>query len=744
MVMNMEQKKVVVTGLGIIAPGSLGKDEFWRNATEGKVFTGPLKAFDPEGIRCPVSAEIEETEAFRALSAEAAASRGPAPYSRAQLLALMAAELAVRDSGLTEDDLAGEKIHVAVGSTMGIEDSVIKTLGLQAETRDSLPDALVPANITDSIIGHFPMANPTARMFMNACAAGNYAIGNGLEEIRSGRSTIAVTGGVDALSYLAIVGFNRLLSVTPDLCRPFDKARRGIVVGEGAAFLILEEKEHALQRGAAVYAEVSGFGLGVDAYHITTPSPDGRGAVKAMERALKSASLTVRDIDYVSAHGTGTAANDAAESRALKEVFGENAPPMSSIKSMIGHTMGAASAIEAVACCLMLQKQEILPTANFSTPDENCPVDCVPNKSRKAALKHVMSNALAFGGNNSSLIFSMPSADAAGTEDAAGVSREGRAKIQFVHKFTHEDPEGYLAENLPDLDIRMVDRQSLLLMSAVWDAMKAHGILQTSLPAESTAIVSGSNHSALRPSIDFLSSALEKGALGISPMTFPNTVGNAPASRVAIWLGLRDKVICLSDGPLLSGLDALLTALEEVNRDSSYAWACSLEEDGAVVALIGKSVTDEIRLDLEEIKNLIPHRSPMLLLDQVRLQPPSRAYSSYPVRGDEFFLKGHYPGDPLVPGNIQNEMLAQLGAVLVCYNSREDSHPYYRLRKGKFPVLAGLGSVRFKAPVSPGDTMELQLSITKDAGLIVTAEGVVTVNGSVAVSLEMTVAFIDL
>lgn len=598
--MIMEQKRVVVTGLGIIAPGSLGKEEFWKNSTEGKVFTGTLNAFDREGVRCPVSAEIEETDAFLKLKGEVAASHESDIYSRAQLLALMGAELAIKDSGLTRADLAGAMAHVAVGSTMGIEDSIIKKRGLSRDSDGSELESLTPVNITDSIQSHYPFVNPTARMFMNACAAGNYAIGSGLEEIRSGRSTLAITGGVDALSYLAIVGFNRLLSVTPDLCRPFDKARKGIVVGEGAAFLILEEKEQAIKRGAAIYAEITGFGLGVDAHHITTPSPDGRGAIQAMERALKDASLEKRNIDYVSAHGTGTAANDAAESKALIQVFGEDSPPMSSIKSMIGHTMGAASAIEAAACCLMIKEQEILPTANFATPDENCPIDCVPNKSRKAELKNVLSNALAFGGNNSSIIFSAVSAaDSQNriTEDLSPakeiqkspVSGLGRAKVLFVHPFSHENPEEYIAENLPDLDIRMVDRQSLLLIAAIWDAMKTNGFPPASLPKESTAIVSGSNHSALRPSIGFLNSALEKGALGISPMTFPNTVGNAPASRVSIWMDLRDKVICLSDGPMLSGLHALLTALEVVNQDSSYAWACSLEDDGAVVALIYRS-----------------------------------------------------------------------------------------------------------------------------------------------------------
>lgn len=598
----MVQRKVVVTGLGIIAPGSIGAEEFFRNASEGKVFTGKLKAFDPEGIRCPVSAEIEEDRAFNTLFEEMMAVHPQTVASRAQLLAIMAAELALRDSGLDTGDPSKEDIHIAVGSTMGIEDSLLRQDPAALDRSDPAAlDKYTPVNIIRAMKEHLNNGNATARMFMNACAAGNYAIGNAFEEIRSGRAAVALAGGVDALSYLAVIGFNRLLSVTPDLCRPFDKNRKGIVVGEGSAFLLLEDEEHARKRGARIYASVSGCGLGVDAYHITTPSPDGRGIIQAMKRALESASLKPGDISYVSAHGTGTAANDAAESKALMDVFGEHKPPMSSIKSMIGHTMGAASAIEAAACCLMIKNQEILPTANFSTPDEKCPIDCVPNKSRKAVLKHVMSNALAFGGNNSSIIFSAADGSASpeiniakqkeGTAPAfeTAAASKGRAGILFVHTFDHDDPERYLAENRPETDTRMVDRQSLLLMAAIWDAMKKNGIDPASLPPESTAIISGSNHSALLPSIDFLNNAIKKGALGISPMSFPNTVGNAPASRAAIWLKLRDKVICLSDGPLLSGLDALLTALEVVNQGSDYAWACSLEDDGAVVALIRRN-----------------------------------------------------------------------------------------------------------------------------------------------------------
>ena len=595
---NKENIRIAVTGLGVIAPGSIGIDSFWSNMSAGRVFTGELTAFSKEGIRCAVSGEVKPDGKYQEL-AEMIYSRCPeVKRSKAQLFALAGALLATEDSKLTDQDIQSETIHIAIGTTMGIEDSYY---GLEPLDTLANPDGDTLSNysagkITDALKNYWQLEDATTRIYMNACAAGNYAISSGFNEIKSGRCSMAITGGVEALSYIALMGFNRLLSVTPDVCRPFDKNRRGMVVGEGSAFLVLESWDHAIARGAHIYAELAGYGLGVDAYHITTPRPDGHGAINAMKRALKCADLDASDIDYVSAHGTGTSANDASESRALQGVFGKNLPPMSSIKSMIGHTLGAASAIEAVACCLMIKNQEILPTANFMTPDENCPVDCVPNKSRKTKLDHVVSNALAFGGNNSSIIFSKPDLEKSTLEKEINTcnpaSQTKDAKVLTVHNFACDDLDKYYEDNLPNIDVRTADIQSKLLTAAIFETMKesapATGIALQDLPKESTTIVSGSNSAALAPCMNYLHTAKVTGALSVSPMAFPNTVANASASRASIWLGFCDKVIALSDGPILSGLDALLTALEEVNAGSKYAFACAVENDSATVALVGK------------------------------------------------------------------------------------------------------------------------------------------------------------
>jgi len=592
---NTENIRVAVTGLGVIAPGSVGKHSFWANMSQGRVFTGELTAFNKEGIRCAVSGEVVPDEEYKKLEKKIHTNCPEAVASKAQLFAVMSALQAVEDGGLSMSALKKETVYLAVGSTMGIDDSCYLSEPLETL---AAPDRRTLENYTanripETIKSFFGLDDAISHMYMNACAAGNYAIASGFHEIKKGRCSLAIAGGVDALCYTAVMGFNRLLSVTPDLCRPFDKNRRGMIVGEGSAFLLMESMEHAVARGAHIYAELSGYGLGVDAYHITTPRPDGQGAIATMNRALQCASLSPSDIDYVSAHGTGTMANDASESKALLAVFGENPPPTSSIKSMIGHTLGAAGAIEAVACCLMMENQEIIPTANFTTPDENCPVDCVPNKSRKAKLDHIVSNALAFGGNNSSVIFSKPGARSFPEEVSHEVIPEVRgARILAVHDFFCADPDKYYAENLPDIDIRTADIQSKLLTAAIYDTMKnaaqSVGLALNDLPKESTAIVSGSNTAALSPTMNFLHTARVTGALSVSPMAFPNTVANAAASRASIWLGFRDKVIALSDGPILSGLDALLKALEAVNADSDYAFAVAIENEGATVALVGR------------------------------------------------------------------------------------------------------------------------------------------------------------
>jgi len=239
-----------------------------------------------------------------------------------------------------------------------------------------------------------------------ACAAGNYAIGYAFDLIATGIVDVAMAGGSDPISKIAFTGFNRLLATAKELCRPFDKNRDGMCVGEGAGVLALESLTHAKNRGARIYAEVLGYGLGCDAFKMTIPDPSGSGGILALKRALANAAVAPESVDYISAHGTGTEENDKTETLIIKTVFGNRAKsiPVSSIKSMIGHTMGAASAIEAAACALMVSRGVVLPTINYREPDPECDLDYVPNTVRNAGVRVAVSNAYAFGGNNSTLV----------------------------------------------------------------------------------------------------------------------------------------------------------------------------------------------------------------------------------------------------------------------------------------------------------------------------------------------------
>jgi 3-oxoacyl-[acyl-carrier-protein] synthase II len=242
-------------------------------------------------------------------------------------------------------------------------------------------------------------------MIPTACAAGNYAIGYAFDWLRAGRADLMLAGGADAFSRITYMGFARLGAIAPERCQPFDRNRKGMVPGEGAAVLVLEPLEAAQRRGAIIYAEILGYGISCDSHHMTAAHPEGDGAIRAMAAALAESGLNREDVDYISAHGTGTPTNDRVESIAARRLFGELADriPMSSIKSMIGHTMGAASAIEAACCSLALHTGVIPPTINYEERDPECDLDYVPNEARKTDPKVVLNNAYAFGGNNACL-----------------------------------------------------------------------------------------------------------------------------------------------------------------------------------------------------------------------------------------------------------------------------------------------------------------------------------------------------
>jgi 3-oxoacyl-[acyl-carrier-protein] synthase II len=396
--------RVVITGLGLLAPIGVGKEQFWNNLIAGTSGITPVTAFDTSAFPVHLGAEVKDFDAQQYCRRSK-----PEELGRASQLAIAAARLAIHDAHIELRNLDPNRVGVSMGTTSGeplfVEqyNDIRKAQGLEAipgEIMPKYPCNVIPTNIAIEFELHGPCL-----MIPTACAAGNYAIGYGYDVIRAGRADLMLAGGADAFSRITYMGFARLGAIAPERCQPFDKNRKGMVPGEGAAVLILEPRDSALARGAHIYAEVLGYGLSCDSHHMTAAHPEGDGAVRAMASALKESGVTIEDVDYISAHGTGTPTNDRVESIAVRRLFGKQAErvPISSIKSMIGHTMGAASAIEAVACALAIDTGIIPPTINYESPDPECDLDYVANQARRTDPSVVLNNAYAFGGNNASL-----------------------------------------------------------------------------------------------------------------------------------------------------------------------------------------------------------------------------------------------------------------------------------------------------------------------------------------------------
>ncbi len=396
------KKSVVVTGLGVVSSVGIGKDEFWQSIINGRSGISKVTSFDTRDFRCHYGGEIKNFAPEEFISRKKQQFLG-----RTSQLAIAATSLALKDTGLLMENINKERTGVFIGTTMGekpLEEfiDVWVKKGVDQISKMTILQSS-PNNISTNIANYFKLQGPNY-LIPTACAAGNYAIGYGFDLIKKGDLDYVVVGGADAFSKLAFTGFQRVYAMAPEKCQPFDKNRKGMMVSEGAGILILESLESALRRDAVIYAEIAGYGISCDAFHITTPKLEG--IEKAMRKALKEADITAKEVDYICAHGTGTLGNDKTECAAIKKVFNGNSKtiPVSSIKSMLGHPMGAASAIEAITCCLTVKENIIPPTMNFETLDPQCDIDCVPNKARRKRVNIALNNGFAFGGNNSCVV----------------------------------------------------------------------------------------------------------------------------------------------------------------------------------------------------------------------------------------------------------------------------------------------------------------------------------------------------
>jgi 3-oxoacyl-[acyl-carrier-protein] synthase II len=387
-------RRVVVTGLGAVSPHGIGVKAFWSGLAGGTCAIRELSVIETDGFRCRIGGEVPEVVA------------GSTRRTRADRFAVAAAEEALNDAGLGAAARAAPALIVgAVGGGMLEAEEWYWAASRGRNTR-VVPAvrSVLPCAHADTLAARLRVRGPRHTV-VTACSSGAVAVAEAAALIADGVVDVALAGGVDSITRICFMGFNALKLLDPAACRPFDRDRRGMSIGEGAGFLVLEDAVAARARGVRAYAELAGYGMTTDAYHITAPEPEGDGMVRAIRAALRAARQSPAGVQYVNAHGTGTPQNDRVEARALERVFGEGALLVSSTKSMIGHTMAAAGSLEAIATLLALGHGVVPPTANLQTPDPDVHFDCVPRAAREAPLDCAISNSFGFGGQNVTLLF---------------------------------------------------------------------------------------------------------------------------------------------------------------------------------------------------------------------------------------------------------------------------------------------------------------------------------------------------
>jgi len=422
-------RRVVITGLGVVAPNGIGKESFWDACLDGTSGVGPIRSFDASGHPIKIAAEVRDFDVGPFLPANH--KKSVKIMSRAMRFAVGAAGLAVEDSGLNLDRVNPERVGVVMGTglvpvdlpelTPALVDACdengkLQTRRLGERGRDALFPLWILKYLPNMFSAHISMAfnaQGPNNTITTACAAGTQSVGEAFRLIDRGDADIILAGGADSrIDPLLMLAYTALGALSPsdrpanEVSRPFDAGRDGFVMGEGAGVLILEELERAKRRGATIYAEVLGLGTSFDAYAATKPDPHARGAARAISAALREAHVDCKDVDYINAHGTSTRLNDIMETMAVKRVFGEGARalPLSSIKSMVGHLIGAAGAVEAVAMAMTLHSGALPPTINLTQPDPECDLDYVPNSAREMPVRTAVSTSFGFGGQNAALV----------------------------------------------------------------------------------------------------------------------------------------------------------------------------------------------------------------------------------------------------------------------------------------------------------------------------------------------------
>ncbi|MGI6586707.1 MAG: beta-ketoacyl-ACP synthase II [Gracilibacteraceae bacterium] len=408
----MKKRRVVITGVGVISPIGTGREKYFQSLKEGISGVDHITRFDTEGFDTRIAAEVKDFEPSEYIDKKECRR-----MDRFTQFAVAASKMAAEDSHIELESLDNNRFGVCIGSGIGgMETMEAQYEILKEKGPGRVSPFMIPMMISNIAAGNISIAlkakGPNITV-VTACASATNAIGEAFKIIQRGDADMMVAGGAEAsITPLSLAGFcsMKALSTRNDdpkrASRPFDKDRDGFVMGEGAGIMIIEELEHALKRGAVIYGEIAGYGATGDAYHITAPAPDAEGAYRAMLMAVNDAGIKACDLDYINAHGTSTDLNDKLETLAIKRLLGEHAKKVavSSTKSMMGHLLGAAGAVEAIACIMAINESVVPPTINYTTPDEECDLDYVPNKAINRKVGWAMSNSLGFGGHNASII----------------------------------------------------------------------------------------------------------------------------------------------------------------------------------------------------------------------------------------------------------------------------------------------------------------------------------------------------
>ena len=408
----MAQRRVVITGLGMVTPLGTGTEKSWDGLMEGRSAVKRTTLFDPSDLPCQIAAEVPDLDLDLFIE-----KKEQKKMDRFIHLGIAAASIAMEDSGLKITDSNSVRVGVIIGAGIGGLPIIERYARILAEKGPrKVTPFFIPMTIINLVSGQISIrigAKGPNLSITTACASGTHAIGEAFKLVQSGVSDAIVSGGAEAtLTPLGVTGFTAMKALSrrnddPEKAsRPFDIDRDGFVMGEGAGILILEELEHAMNRGAKIYAEIAGYGMSSDAYHISTPSPNGEGAARCMQNALKDGGIAPEEVDYINAHGTSTKHGDEVETAAIRNVFGKHAYRLcvSSTKSMIGHLLGASGGVEGVISALCIQRNKVPPTINLDNPDPACDLDYVPHRARQMDVNVVMSNSFGFGGTNACIV----------------------------------------------------------------------------------------------------------------------------------------------------------------------------------------------------------------------------------------------------------------------------------------------------------------------------------------------------